>query len=204
MAMSAAPLRLLHAGAALVIRAGVDAPDSVSFQRGVELGAREAGATAALLGAKFELGSDGMRATLRQPGRHPAALHLLDRKFELTLSEALRSELRAAWSAKDASVSIVEWHWTLEKYGAGELNERFRRRFASEMDGQAWAGWFGVKVMLEAALRAQTSDLGLLSSRIPGMRFDGHKGVRLQFVDSVLRQPLYVVSEDRVVAEIAP
>ena len=77
------------------------------------------------------------------------------------------------------------WHPSLEKYGAGELNERFLRETRHPMDEAAWLGWVAVKIAAEAALRNQ---------EISKIKIDGHKGVPLRFdADRMLIQPLYVV-----------
>jgi hypothetical protein len=106
---------------------------------------------------------------------------------------------------------VVVWHHGLERFGAAQLNERFRRRFQSEMDSDAWTGWIAMKILGEAALRARTTD-GLRLARYlarPKTRFDGHKGEPLRFDQRTgeLRQPLYLVvrgaGDERVAAEIS-
>ncbi|HEX6371344.1 MAG TPA: ABC transporter substrate-binding protein [Longimicrobium sp.] len=101
----------------------------------------------------------------------------------------------------------VLWHPSLERFGAAQLNDRFRARFGAEMDAVAWAGWMAVKVLWEASLRARTVDPARLCAylRRDDTQFDGHKGWPLSFRDNhQLRQPLYMVGRgsDRVVGEI--
>lgn len=101
------------------------------------------------------------------------------------------------------------WHSSLARFGAEQLNERFRARYQSEMDGPAWAGWTGMKILMESALRSKSTDPMKLREFLeaPGSRFDGHKGVSLSFVNHQLKQPLYVLESTtagappRVVAE---
>ena len=38
------------------------------------------------------------------------------------------------------------WDASLERFGATQLNDRYRRRFGVGMDGPAWAGWFAAKL----------------------------------------------------------
>ena len=89
-----------------------------------------------------------------------------------------------------ASSRVVLWHPDLERYGAAQLNYRYRNAFRGSMDSVAWAGWFAVKVLWESSLRAEGT---------PGLRgdvqFDGHKGTGLTFRESdhQLRQPVYAV-----------
>ena len=48
---------------------------------------------------------------------------------------------------------VVDWHSGLMKFGAEELNVRFRRRFGQPMDERSWHGWMAVKCAVELALR---------------------------------------------------
>jgi ABC transporter substrate binding protein (PQQ-dependent alcohol dehydrogenase system) len=103
------------------------------------------------------------------------------------------------------------WHPSLERFGAAQLNDRFRARFAAEMDGPAWAGWMAAKALWEASLRARGTDPAALRAHLEraATRFDGHKGWPLSFRpgDRQLRQPLYLVADapggaTRVVGEV--
>lgn len=97
--------------------------------------------------------------------------------------------------AASPSGRIDEWHHTLFRFGAGELNERFERQTRRRMDADAWAGWFAVKAATEAALRLERPGYdAMVASSAPA--FDGHKGVPLRFAASgVLQQPMYVIEE---------
>jgi ABC-type branched-subunit amino acid transport system substrate-binding protein len=91
--------------------------------------------------------------------------------------------------------SVLLWGPTLERYGASQINDRYRDKYGTGMDGSAWAGWAAVKFVAEAALRTRSTDplklLAYLES--PNTQFDGHKGWPLGFrrADHQLRQPLY-------------
>lgn len=104
---------------------------------------------------------------------------------------------RGVGSNAAATPSTLLWASSLEKYGASQINDRFRTRYHSPMNGSAWAGWVAVKIAAEAALRARsvrpTALLAYLES--PSTSFDGHKGWPLSFrsTDHQLRQPLYLV-----------
>lgn len=105
---------------------------------------------------------------------------------------------RIAASHDGAAGATVElWHASLERFGAGQLNDRFRARFRKPMDSAAWAGWFAVKVVWEASQRARVVAGDAIASFLERdtTAFDGHKGVPLSFRrwDHQLRQPLYVV-----------
>ena len=101
---------------------------------------------------------------------------------------------------------VLLWHDSLDRFGAGQLNARFRDRFTNGMDSDAWAAWFAVKVASETALRAQTADPAALLAALErsAARFDGHKGRPLTFRawDHQLRQPLYLIREDATANEI--
>jgi ABC-type branched-subunit amino acid transport system substrate-binding protein len=91
---------------------------------------------------------------------------------------------------------LVAWSSSLERFGAAQLNERYRKRFGVEMDEDAWAGWLAIKVLLDAVLRKGTADPCTLErALIAGERFDGHKGVPLFFdpLSRELVQPLFAL-----------
>jgi ABC transporter substrate binding protein (PQQ-dependent alcohol dehydrogenase system) len=89
------------------------------------------------------------------------------------------------------------WHPGLERFGAAQLNDRFRATAGGPMTSPAWAGWMAVKVIWEAFLRSpQKSPPGLSAFFVADTTaFDGHKGMPLSFRrwDHQLRQPLYAV-----------
>ena len=93
--------------------------------------------------------------------------------------------------------SVVLWDASLQRFGASQLNDRYRTMFKSGMSGSAWAGWAAIKVVAEAAMRARSAEPGRLRAYLeaPGTQFDGHKGWPLSFrpADHQLRQPLYIV-----------
>ncbi|HJQ19043.1 MAG TPA: hypothetical protein VJ867_01765 [Gemmatimonadaceae bacterium] len=113
-------------------------------------------------------------------------------------------------AATDAGARVVLWHASLERFGAEQLNDRYRAAIGRAMTGDAWLAWFGMKVLAESALRARSSDRTKLLDylRSPSAQFDGHKGVPLHFdAQRRLVQPLYVVrgaADARVIREIDP
>jgi ABC-type branched-subunit amino acid transport system substrate-binding protein len=93
-----------------------------------------------------------------------------------------------------------EWHASLKRYGALELNERYRRAYNEPMSAAAWAGWFAVKCAAEAAFRASPERI---AESLRSVRMDGHKGVALRFLsDGTLEQPLYLVGRSGPGAKI--
>jgi ABC-type branched-subunit amino acid transport system substrate-binding protein len=129
--------------------------------------------------------------------------------FHVEASDAMRRAALAQGRPEGAAASQAAlWHPSLERFGAAQLNQRFRARFAAEMDGPAWAGWMAVKALWEASLRARSTDPAALRAHLEreGTQLDGHKGWPLSFRagDHQLRQPLYLVAGGgaRVVGEV--
>ncbi len=187
-----------------VIRVGHVASDERAL-RGAQLGAEEASRTAELLGARFELTTDleGVIAVVGEAERPGVPLLTTgDRSepepprsnvFHVSSSQADRRAGLARWGGEGGKV--VDWHSSLTRFGAEQLNSRFESRFGAPMDSLAWASWMAVKIAAEMALRAMP---------LERLRFDGHKGEPLWFrpKDHVLKQPLYVVKGGKVVAEL--
>jgi hypothetical protein len=85
-----------------------------------------------------------------------------------------------------------EWRPDLNRFGAGELNERYLRRTGRGMTADAWVGWVAVKAVVEAALRSEAATPADLATALRDLEFDGHKGVPLHFDDKQrLVQPTY-------------
>ena len=119
--------------------------------------------------------------------------------FHVCASDAMRESARRAVADSSArpDTTIEIWHPRLERFGAAQLNDRFRSRFHRSMDSLAWAGWFAVKAASEASLRARATDGSAIGAYLERetAQFDGQKGVPLSFRpwDHQLRQPLYAV-----------
>ena len=186
-----------------VIRVGHAASDERAL-RGAQLGAEEAGRTAGLLGARFELVTDldGIIAVVGGEERPGVPLLTVGEMgdpgpprpnvFHVSSTAAARRAALARWGGEGGQV--VDWHPSLTRFGAEQLNSRFESRFGAPMDSLAWASWLAVKIAAEMALRA---------TPLERLRVDGHKGEPLSFgEDHVLRQPLYVVAGGKVVAEV--
>jgi ABC-type branched-subunit amino acid transport system substrate-binding protein len=152
--------------------------------------------------------------TTRAPGDpgddEPLRTHI----FHVASGPRERRATLERWRAGEGGAAageaeIAGWHPSLKRFGAEQLNQRYRERFGTSMEPLAWTSWMAVKAAAEAALRGA----GLLeqapadlSRRLATLGFDGHKGMRLRFrpSDHALQQPLYVVSRGRVLAEIPP
>lgn len=75
------------------------------------------------------------------------------------------------------------WDPAAEKYGAAQLNARYRHHYNDPMMPDAWSGWFAVKVLWESMLRARSSRADDLVAFLESSRaqFDGHRGRPLRF-----------------------
>lgn len=88
------------------------------------------------------------------------------------------------------------WSPDLERFGAAQLNDRFRARFGADaaMRGPAWAGWFAAKIVAEAMLRARPQNPGAVADVLRVARFDGHQGRPLAFAPGgELLPPLHII-----------
>ncbi len=59
------------------------------------------------------------------------------------------------------------WHWTWERHGAPQLNQRFRKRADYHMTGTQWAAWAAVRAVVEAILRHEPADGATPDTRLP-------------------------------------
>lgn len=194
-----------------------------SCRRGVEIGAEEASHLARLLGRSFELvpmasaaAGDDLATTIAAAPRSspdgPVGIATAPdavtggRVFRLPSSAARRRAAvqRIAADGPRAGLAAVDWHASLVRFGAAQLNQRYERRFGAPMEETAWIGWLAVKISLEGVLRCG-GRADELAATLRRLSFDGHKGVALAFdAAGVLQHPVYVVSGDRVVGEVAP
>lgn len=183
----------------------------IEIERGLSFGFAEAERTAALFGWRVERVPVDPTTTRHdvdtvisavaarsEPGRlvlsltceavTPGALVLAD--CERSRSSAPRTRQ----AADVAKVRVSAWHSSLERYGAAQLNDRYRAAMNREMTGDAWLAWFAVKALSETIVRANSTDPAAIRQRMlaPETRFDGHKGAPLHFDPrGMLRQPLY-------------
>jgi ABC-type branched-subunit amino acid transport system substrate-binding protein len=142
--------------------------------------------------------SNALRAACRPHSFHVEAS---DAMYASALEMSRRDQSRAGpplggHRARIGDV-VVLWNENLERFGASQVNNRFRAANRIGMDGRAWAGWAAVKIGSEAALRARSTAVERILAYLeqPTSRFDGHKGWQLGFrpADHQLRQPLYIV-----------
>ena len=118
--------------------------------------------------------------------------------FHIEASDSMYA-IAAKRVGSPSNANTVLWAPTLERYGASQINDRYRAKYNAAMDGGAWAGWVAVKIASEASLRARSANATAILPYLeaPSTNFDGHKGWPLSFraADHQLRQPLYVVTQ---------
>lgn len=124
--------------------------------------------------------------------------------FHVAPSAAMLADAVAQAGVVDGRA--VAWDARLERFGADQLNQRYRARFGEGMDSQGWAGWFAVKMLWESTLRARSVQPAALVAYLSSdaAQWDGHKGRPLSFRawDHQLRQPLYVAAASGDPAEV--
>lgn len=120
----------------------------------------------------------------------------------------LREWRRDAWSVASrpadvprfAAAPTLDWHFSLTRGGAAQLNERFFQHAGVPMDEAAWRGWMAVKIAYETGLRAQAGEDDVLA-----LEFEGHKGRPLRFAeDGHLLQPTYRLGANARAVEVSP
>ena len=120
------------------------------------------------------------------------------RSLHIAASEAMRRDALALLDHDRGSPGdVVLWHPNLERYGAAQLNDRYRAAYQRPMSAEAWSAWMAVKIIAEAAVRLRTFETTAVLAWLEDARtrFDGHKGRALSIRrwDHQLRQPLYWV-----------
>jgi ABC transporter substrate binding protein (PQQ-dependent alcohol dehydrogenase system) len=106
-----------------------------------------------------------------------------------------------------AGLRALAWHWSLERSGAPQLNQRFARRSEARMSPQDWAAWAAVRTVVEAITKTGGTDMPELSAFIESDDFalDLYKGLPGSYRpwDGQLRQQVALADSDATVA-VAP
>jgi ABC transporter substrate binding protein (PQQ-dependent alcohol dehydrogenase system) len=101
----------------------------------------------------------------------------------------------------------LAWHWTWERYGAPQLNQRFERRIGRHMTAQDWAAWAAVRAVIEAISRTRSTDISALRAYMMGEEFslDLYKGAPGSFRrwSGQLRQPILLGVHNAII-DLAP
>ncbi len=98
----------------------------------------------------------------------------------------------------------VAWHWTWDNHGALQLNSRFQKVSRGRpMEGEDWAAWAAVKLVVQATLRTRSTDFKQQREFIlSGTGIDGYKGlaVSVRPWDRQLRQAVLLATPYAVTA----
>lgn len=101
----------------------------------------------------------------------------------------------------------VAWHWTFERFGAPQLNQRFRRLAGRDMSSEDWAGWVAIRSIADAIAQTGTAKRETVREMLASseLSVDLYKGVRGNFRDwsGQLRQPILLARHNAVIA-VAP
>ena len=99
------------------------------------------------------------------------------------------------------------WHWSWERHGAPQLNQRFDKRAGRRMAAPDWAAWTAVKAIVEAVVRTRSTEFADIVAYLKGdeLTLDAYKGNPVSFRpwDNQLRQPILLHTHNAVV-ERAP
>lgn len=101
-----------------------------------------------------------------------------------------------------AGLVAQAWHPQWQRYGATQLNRRFRKWAQRPMQGPDWAAWMAGKAVAAALIHAPQASVGeqLQNLRQGKIFLDGFKGQSLSFraTDGQLRQPVLLASAEAV------
>jgi PQQ-dependent catabolism-associated beta-propeller protein len=179
--LAIALLATLDANAGGKVKIGIALPPG-NAAKGATLAAEEARQAAGLLHVGLEIGpaapTDQIRivekATETTPAKNLPILILTVAEPDGPVRPRVFHVASSRRGARQA-----DWRPDLERFGAEQLNQRFRRRFGIPMDESAWRGWMAVKIAAELILRAPAGSNP--AATLATMTFDGHKGEQLFF-----------------------
>ena len=101
-------------------------------------------------------------------------------------------------------LTAATWHWTWERHGAPQLNQRFDRIAGRRMAGPDWAAWAAVKATVEAMVRTESRAIAEIRAFLVSDDFvlDTYKGVPGSFRpwNNQLRQAILLHTHNAVVA----
>lgn len=98
----------------------------------------------------------------------------------------------------------VAWHWTYERHGAPQLNQRFRRAADRDMEALDWAAWAAVRSVVESVQRTGSIEPATVADFLtsPRLSLDLYKGVSGSYRrwNGQLRQPVLLATHNAVIA----
>ena len=104
----------------------------------------------------------------------------------------------------DEGLRPSAWHWTWERHGALQLNQRFRRLVKDRhMSSEDWAAWVSIKSVVRAIREGKSSEINSLKTIFTTQRaaIDTYKGnpSSFRFWDNQLRQPILMHTYNAVI-----
>ena len=109
----------------------------------------------------------------------------------------------------NTGLSALEWHWSLERYGAPQVNSRFETSSMEQrrMGWQDWSAWVAMRAVITAYAKSGSLTFADVDGflRSARLRLDGSKGVSMSFRpwSGQLRQPILLATDNATIA-IAP
>ncbi len=105
----------------------------------------------------------------------------------------------------DQGLMPSAWHWTWERHGAPQLNQRFARiEKGRRMASADWAAWVAIKAVVAAIRNTGASEPEALRRFLigPDTAIDGYKGAPSSFRawNNQLRQPILLHTHNAVIA----
>jgi ABC transporter substrate binding protein (PQQ-dependent alcohol dehydrogenase system) len=95
------------------------------------------------------------------------------------------------------------WHWTYERHGAPQLNQRFRRDNDRDMTSEDWAAWVGVRAIVESVSRVGSANPAAVAKYMQSesLSVDLYKGVPGSFRpwNGQLRQPILLATHNATI-----
>lgn len=96
------------------------------------------------------------------------------------------------------------WHWTWERHGAPQLNQRFRKIAKRSMSDTDFAAWAAARAVVEAAVRTGSVAVPDIRTYLlsEALTLDVYKGAPGSFRpwDRQLRQPVLLATHNAVIA----
>jgi|TARA_B110000196_G_C21120492_1_gene652960 ABC transporter substrate binding protein (PQQ-dependent alcohol dehydrogenase system) len=104
------------------------------------------------------------------------------------------------------------WHWSWERFGAPQLNQRFNRRVKTflndnndrNMDDEDWAAWASIKLLVESIKNKNSEkDINFLKLlKFPDLSVDLYKGSvgSIRKWNNQMRQPILLTTHNAVIS----
>jgi ABC transporter substrate binding protein (PQQ-dependent alcohol dehydrogenase system) len=104
-------------------------------------------------------------------------------------------------------LSSRAWHWTLERYGAPQLNQRFAKRAKRRIAEHDWAAWAAVRSVVEAVRQTKNTSISEVRTALLSEMFklDAYKGFPASYRpwSRQLRQPILLATHNATIG-LAP